>query len=439
MKLTRLKAVLAAALVAGAGTSAYADDAAEETVVATAEAEFWLGEDEIIVASDEKEFWLGPKVVEVTLPTGVQGYSYVVSNLTAGAEIAVSASVSGGATYALPIGAKVAIYCVPSEGYAISGTNPYVIEKVTMETTIDANDLPKAEKVLPLTPLIGGDIVWKASIGSGTVWAKLTLQVTNGQASAVSKVRYVFQDRPGATLWSAQKSARLTPAAELPKSEYLGLDQSVTWRYVEIPTSDAAYTGLVAGNRVTWGWSGDPTDNKVAWSEGKIELKKTNGVITAAEAGEYLGWVVWTAYGANYCAPVGRGAAAVSAALSAAAAASPVANDAIHAPITITEANRAVAFGSAYLMDGSDPRCEIVEFGIDDGAVHGRIALKGADGTPVAPGDNARVIVYGSEDLGTEFEECGEATRGEGGAFELATPRDVTFFKVKIEVEGAVK
>ena len=61
MKLTRLKAVLAAALVAGAGTSAYADDAAEETVVATAEAEFWLGGDEIVVASGEKEFWLGPE------------------------------------------------------------------------------------------------------------------------------------------------------------------------------------------------------------------------------------------------------------------------------------------------------------------------------------------------------------------------------------------
>ena len=60
MKLTRLKAVLAAALVAGAGTSAYADDAAEETVVATAEAEFWLGGDEIIEATAEATFWLGP-------------------------------------------------------------------------------------------------------------------------------------------------------------------------------------------------------------------------------------------------------------------------------------------------------------------------------------------------------------------------------------------
>ena len=57
----------------------------------------------------------------------------------------------------------------------------------------------------------------------------------------------------------------------------------------------------------------------------------------------------------------------------------------------------------------------------------------------VAPGDNARVIVYGSEDLGTEFEEYGAATRGEKGAFELATPADIKFFKVTIEVEGAEK
>ena len=60
MKLTRLKSVLAAALVAVAGVSAWADDVAEETVVATAEAEFWLGGDEIIEATAEATFWLGP-------------------------------------------------------------------------------------------------------------------------------------------------------------------------------------------------------------------------------------------------------------------------------------------------------------------------------------------------------------------------------------------
>ena len=67
MKLIKLKAVLAAALVAGAGASAWAEDAPEEEVVAFGEAEFWLGGDEVAVASGEGEFWLGPdEIVEAS-------------------------------------------------------------------------------------------------------------------------------------------------------------------------------------------------------------------------------------------------------------------------------------------------------------------------------------------------------------------------------------
>ena len=57
--------VLAAALVAGAGASAWAEDAPEEEVVAFGEAEFWLGGDEVAVASGEGEFWLGPDEIAV--------------------------------------------------------------------------------------------------------------------------------------------------------------------------------------------------------------------------------------------------------------------------------------------------------------------------------------------------------------------------------------
>ena len=55
---TKLKTFLAAALVAGAGVSAWAEDAPEEEVVAFGDAEFWLGPDEITVATGEKEFAL---------------------------------------------------------------------------------------------------------------------------------------------------------------------------------------------------------------------------------------------------------------------------------------------------------------------------------------------------------------------------------------------
>ena len=88
-----------------------------------------------------KEFWLGPTKIEVALPTGMAGYGYVVSNVTAGAEIPAEE----GGKYMLPVGAKVVIYCVlKAEGYVLSGTNPYIIDDVTFDTTIDADEFPRA-------------------------------------------------------------------------------------------------------------------------------------------------------------------------------------------------------------------------------------------------------------------------------------------------------
>lgn len=61
MKTTGMRHWIVAALVAGAGAFACADDAPGEVVVAFGEAEFWLGGDEEeVVASGEGEFWLGP-------------------------------------------------------------------------------------------------------------------------------------------------------------------------------------------------------------------------------------------------------------------------------------------------------------------------------------------------------------------------------------------
>ena len=80
--------------------------------------------------------------VRITLPTETPGYAYVVSNLTADAEAEIPAE--DGGKYKLPIGAEVGIYCVADEGYDIVGTNPYVIDPVTTDTTIDASKLPKA-------------------------------------------------------------------------------------------------------------------------------------------------------------------------------------------------------------------------------------------------------------------------------------------------------
>ena len=98
MKFTKLKAVLAAALCAVAGVFAYADDAAEETVVATAEAEFWLGGDEVVVASGEKEFVLGPALAVANVTTATHwpwdGKIDVTCDLTGSGNVRLSAALT---------------------------------------------------------------------------------------------------------------------------------------------------------------------------------------------------------------------------------------------------------------------------------------------------------------------------------------------------------
>ena len=86
--------------------------------------------------------WMVLHRVKITLPTDVPECSYVVSNLTTGAEIEPSGGQEGGATYLLPVGDHVAIFCVPSEGYMVIGTNPHDIPEVTAETTVVVENLP---------------------------------------------------------------------------------------------------------------------------------------------------------------------------------------------------------------------------------------------------------------------------------------------------------
>ena len=88
-----------------------------------------------------------PTHVSVTLPTETVGYGFAVSNLTVvGSEAKIEPTKAGGTTYLLPIGARVGIYAVPEEGYAVKG-EPYIIESVSEEETIDPDSLPSAERL----------------------------------------------------------------------------------------------------------------------------------------------------------------------------------------------------------------------------------------------------------------------------------------------------
>ena len=78
--------------------------------------------------------------------------TYVVSNLTARVEMedVGGDGDSGGAVYALPLGARVGIYTVAKRGYEVVRSEPYVIETVTPELVIDAVELEQTAEIVPI-------------------------------------------------------------------------------------------------------------------------------------------------------------------------------------------------------------------------------------------------------------------------------------------------
>ena len=82
--------------------------------------------------------------VSLFLPKGETGTSYAVTNGTTGAEVGLyCVTADGRLVYRLPSGSGAAVYCVPSAGCTVRGTNPYVIDSVTPGMTVGDADLPQ--------------------------------------------------------------------------------------------------------------------------------------------------------------------------------------------------------------------------------------------------------------------------------------------------------
>lgn len=254
-------------------------------------------------------------------------------------------------------------------------------------------------------PLLGASVSWSEDVSEGKAWAQLSLAVTNGEAAAVTDVRYVFQDR------SAQ-GVRLLGERALSGT---GFASSATWRFVELSAADAAYAALTNGQVATWG-------------EKQIGLMRENGVLGATEAAGYLGWVAWSAGGRMRFVPVGGGADLLMAL-----------GGVFDAPLSVEAANAALAFGRAARADGSDPVCAIAAFAVADGKIVGRVELLGEDGAANPPGGNVTATLLGTADLADDFTSCGEVTLAADGSFAVSVPDGLRFFRLRLEVVPLIK
>ena len=135
----------------------------------------------------------------VTVSTGLAGCTYVVSNLTAGVEIAIDSFVDGGVTYKLPVGAKVSVTCVPEEGYVVDGDPTFVIDPVTRDTTLANVVLPIARKEELPCP-VEGELLYPMGDGGRFVPATKLVETFNGAffgADGVEGLVTLKLTRPG--------------------------------------------------------------------------------------------------------------------------------------------------------------------------------------------------------------------------------------------------
>ena len=130
-----------------------------------------------------------PEVTEISVPAGLAGVKYEVKDVTDPEKpetlIPKEGTTVGASTYEVKIDAKIEITAVPAEGYAVVGTNPYVIEEVTKDTVVNSEDLPSVQLIQKgsrikfcADPGVRSAVVYSKSVGGTRTFTSDQLPVT---------------------------------------------------------------------------------------------------------------------------------------------------------------------------------------------------------------------------------------------------------------------
>ena len=285
------------------------------------------------------------------------------------------------------------------------------------------NLVPFRIAVAELTAEIG----WKFLKASGTYFAQLKLTCTNGLASGIGDLRFLFADRVGAdgaleaALWN-------TPArAANPNVEHV---DGETFRFVPL---DASL--ITAENAPATFGVADLAAATVPVAERTIEMYVHRRVVPqtgnegAAKVGDFVGYVSWKSGGASFAVPVVAGQSCAAAAFH---AMRPLA-----APLPAGRLNESLAVGVP-VDAASSPYCKVAAFAVAGGVMRGVVEV-GAGARAGALGANATVTLLGAAAPGGPFAEIAKVEVAADGAFALAKPAGCAFFKLRIDVAEVVR
>lgn len=289
------------------------------------------------------------------------------------------------------------------------------------------------------TPIVKADVKWAYNVSSDSFFAQLNLSCTNGTPSQIGSLRYLFEERTSPVAYLCDKAGRKWTQTITESSENTSFDGR-TFYYVDIdlPELKTADLGTVFTYGVQANIPDDGIVDRVPADERKIGLWIAGrdtlvNKATTEIANDYLGWLSWDANGKTNYIAVGNSA------LQTKILRTPLLATPKSVPPSVETVNRAVAFGSSVLMDGSDPSCEITEFSVVDGMIKGRVELVADDSTRTVPGTNVKVTLYGAGSLADTFNPVEDLSLDGSGRFAVAQPTNLGFFRVKIEVLPVVE
>lgn len=293
--------------------------------------------------------------------------------------------------------------------------------------------------------------------GTGTFFARLEVACTNGSASTLSSVRFVFQDRTvklsSSTLLAAQLYDSTAPAGPISATETFGGE---TFRSLSL---DLALSKLMTaaknefvrvGPKSVDGYEvsmedrdGTPEMNSV--SRGNPSTLETLPVYADLPDYKKYCWLVWTANGHTYALPISP----VTGAGETSVGGIPVPAPKLllkAAPKLLTVAQNPVEVPSKNFYDsisiglpineGEEPSCRFTEFAVTEKAISGRIetAVGETKSIPPTASGFATVTLLGTDSLGEDFVPVSEVETDGDGRFTLTKPKDYAFFRIVISI-----
>ena len=278
---------------------------------------------------------------------------------------------------------------------------------------------------------LSAKIGWKCLKATGTHFAQVQVVCTNALTAGVENLRYLFADRVGADGKTEAALWRTPLRAVNPQTEEWNGE---VFRVVPLDASLIAEENVPAVYGVL-----NLAAESLPVAERTIEMYVRSGVVPeegnegAAKVGDFVGYLCWTSSGQPFALPVVADGSPLHSQL--------VGMHPLSAPLPVSRLNDSLAVGVP-LAEGSDPYCDIVEFGVPGDSISGKVEVGAASaeekrGGP--PPEGVSVTLLGAAAPTGPFEKVATVDVGPDGSFSLPKPAAARFFRLRVDAAERAK